>query len=136
MVESLVKSAQNYAERLKIPLMGGIHQFYSSSRTLIANGYLRVVIGGRGPYVEFSGDNIVFSSLYVPLEAEYRLNSKSVYYIELRSEDEANVKVYYQLKPVLYADYRVDYYYISPFDLWLEDGTPVITKLNKKEKSK
>lgn len=53
-----------------------------------------------------------------------------MYYIELRSEH-SNVKLYWQVNRVDYADYEIGKYYISPFDLYDIEGNALISKLNK-----
>ena len=92
----------------------------------LSNGYERIVIGGRGPYVEFDEDQIVLSSFHVPKDQLFRFSDKRIYYIEMRSIDSAFVKLYYQLKTVSYADYKIGKFYISPFDLYLEDGSCIV----------
>ena len=66
----------------------------------------------------------------MPEDQKYRLEDRNVYYLEYRSIDTAFVKVYFQLKPVDYADYLVHKCYISPFDLITDDGR-IIEKLSK-----
>lgn len=107
-------SGQTYAERLTIPLNGGKQPFKTPSGLLIANGHVRVVIGGRGPYIEFSDDQMVVSNLYVPEKERHRLGSDLYFYDEYRSTDEYQVKVYHQKKVVDYADYRIGMWYVSP----------------------
>ena len=102
---------------------------YTNTGILLLTGYTRVVIGGRGPYVEFINTDIVFSNIHIPTNQKYRFNNPNVYYLEYRSNDASNVKIYYQLKTVNYADYRINYGYISPFDLYLQEQIPVIEKL-------
>ena len=123
----------DYKKRLKIPLAGYHNiRFTTKSGFLVANGYNRIVLGGRGPYVEFKPDNIIRNSLFIPMEKEYKLLPKYtslVYYIEHRTAID-NVKVYYQMKEVDYADYKVGMYYMSPFDL-LADGQVIIEELRK-----
>jgi hypothetical protein len=53
-----------------------------------------------------------------------------VFYVEWRTKDQSNVKVYEQSRTVDCADYKVGLFYISPFDLFVE-GEPVIAKLEK-----
>lgn len=120
--------ATEYKKRLRIPLEGGDISFHTASGTFLARGYKRIVLGGRGPYVEFDKDQIDFSVCHIPDEEKKRLTSKIYYYIEHRTNDEANVKIYDQLKTVSYADYKVGLCYVSPFDLFV-NGEPVITKL-------
>jgi exo-beta-1,3-glucanase (GH17 family) len=53
-------------------------------------------------------------------------------FLEWRTKDQINVKVYDQKRTVDYADYRVGLFYISPFELYVE-GEAVITKMEKKK---
>jgi hypothetical protein len=45
--------------------------------------------------------------------------------LEYRSKDDRQIKLYEQLRKVKYADYKIGFYYISPEDLVLEDGTSI-----------
>lgn len=90
-------------------------KFYTKSALLIAEGYDRLVIGKRGPYVEFN--NINTENIHIPKEQKYRLDNLLVYYDEYRTNDECNVKIYFQKKCVKYADYKIGKWYISPYDL-------------------
>src|ERR1035441_5172486 len=102
--------------RLRIPVDGDpAMRLFTRSGTLVADGYLRVVVGGSGPYIEFQ--TVWQSHMRVPAEELYRFNDPHVYYAEYRSHDKSDVKIYWQKKTVDYADYRVGRYYISPFDL-------------------
>lgn len=109
---------RKYQERLLIPITGDKEMlFYTKSNLLVARGYDCIVIGDRGPYIEFNDTQIITDSFFIPKEQEFRLKSDLVYYIEFRSIDDCYVKVYYQLKTVDYADYKIGKMYISPFDL-------------------
>ena len=101
--------------------------FYSKhGKLLLAHAYYRVVIGQRGPYVEFDTAHIEWDKFYVPDDQIYRHTSKVVYYDEWRSKDIGNVKLYMQKRTVTYADYKIGRCYMSPFDLCTESLTPVI----------
>ena len=102
------------------------NNLYTKTGLLVASGYRRVVIGGRGPYVEFHFTDIKWNEFYVPSDLQYRADSKVVYYEEWRSRDSAYVKLYLQKRKVAYADYQVGRMYISPFDLFTEGLTPII----------
>lgn len=106
-------------------------ELFSESGTKLSKGYKRVVIGGRGPYVEFTEDQLLFKSFHIPKDQLYRLTDKRVYYIELRSSDESNVKLYFQLQTVAYADYKIGFFYISPYDLFLSTGECLATSKPK-----
>ena len=125
--------ARPYSKRIAIPLEGQKLALHSSTGVPLARAYTRIVIGGRGPYVEFSEDQLVMESFEIPKELEYRLTSEVVYYVEYRSKDDAYVKLYHQTKTVAYADYFIDMFYISPFDLFTEDGLPIIDRQSDPE---
>ena len=121
----------DYYRRLKIPVTGNPEtKFYTLNGQIVAEGYTRIVIGGRGPYIEFEPHMLFKTSLIMPEDQEYRLKDSNVYYLEYRTIDISNVKVYAQLKPVDYADYLPGKCYISPFDLKTKDGI-IIEKLKK-----
>jgi len=88
---------RTYAERLTIPIVGTPNMsFYSISGTLLAKGYVRIVIGGRGPYIEFSDDQIVKNNIYMPKHCEHKMQNSLSWYWEYRSKDKSYVKLYYQ----------------------------------------
>ena len=103
------------SQRIKIPIISeSCIKFYTKNGLLLANGYTRVVIGGRGPYIEFSCDQIEHDNIYIPKHAEHKLKNSMSYYWEYRSKDKCNVKLYDQKMEVSYADYKVGMWYISP----------------------
>lgn len=115
-----------YKDMLTIPIEDGHGiPLCVNSPYVIANSYRRVVIGQRGPYVEFSKNEIFEKELYIPKSQLYRLSDPKVYYIEFRTI-EGDAKVYYQMRSVAYADYKIGYFYISPSDLYKVNGTPCI----------
>ena len=90
------------------PNEGGDDNFYCSEcGLLISKGYTRVVIGDRGPYVEFLPSQIIQEHLIIP--PQYH-----VYFKELQSICPEKIFVYAQLKTVKYADYKKGLIYISP----------------------
>lgn len=123
----------DYARRLSVPLTGLSNiNLFTKAGLIIATAYERVVIGGRGPYVEFLPGQVVAESFHIPKEQEYRLTADYVYYVEYRSNCIANVKAYFQRRAVDYADYRVGHWYISPFDIVDTENIPLITPLREK----
>jgi len=86
--------------------------------SLILTGFERVVVGDHGTYVEFKKEQLR-CELYVPDNQKYRLESKwkeQVSYLWAETTI-GGCKVYYQLKTVKYADYKVNMYYISIWDV-------------------
>ena len=112
---------KKYTELLNIDINGGKIPLFTSFPNTIARSYQRVVIGQRGPYVEFCKNEILEKELYIPKSQLYRLSDPKVYYIEFRTIDN-DIKVYYQMRSVAYADYRIGYFYISPSNLYTETG--------------
>ena len=82
----------------------------------------RLVVGQRGPYVEFLA---LDAPLFIPELEGWRVAHERAYYVHYRTQGKALVKVYLQKRPVNYADYRPGRYYISPFDLYTAEGKPL-----------
>jgi hypothetical protein len=114
-----------YEKRLLIPVVGCPDTRFYVRGFLVSIGYNRIVIGGRGPYIEFLDSQIQKSSIYIPEKELWRLNSPMAFYHEYRTK-QGYVKFYYQIKTVDYADYQVGYWYASPFDLQTENKQPII----------
>lgn len=109
---------RTYAQRIPIPLEGDPATcFYSKDGLLLAKGYKRIVIGQRGPYIEFDDDQIIKDNISIPKHAEHKLKNSMSYYWEYRSNDRSFVKLYWQKMTVLYADYKVGLWYISPSEV-------------------
>jgi hypothetical protein len=104
--------------------------FFFTEKEFIAKGYDRIVFGGRGPYIELDEINISENNIYIPDDCLWRIYNDKAYYVEYRTKL-ANVKIYYQLKTVDYADYLIGKFYISPFDLFLENKVKIIERLKK-----
>ena len=116
-------SSSDYASRLSVPLEGDREtEFFTKSGIKLAQGYKRIVVGDRGPYVEFPlewFDPCVIRATF----------TQHFYYIELRSSPPDNVKIYVQLERVGYADYVPGMCYVSPFELYDAAGNVLITPL-------
>ncbi len=78
--------AKSFRQRLQIPIdpkyveIDGeeymehyVKDFYTKTGLLVAYAYDRVVIGKRGPYVEFHWNHIMWKDFYVPDDQQYRL---------------------------------------------------------------
>ena len=78
---------------------------------LLANGFERIVHGGRGDYVEILPEQICLDSILLPMPKEQQLHT---FFVEYRTNDVKKAMVYEQLKTVSYADYRIGCFYISP----------------------
>lgn len=85
----------------------------------------RIVVGERGPYLEFN--HLPTEQITVPNNQVWRHEPKwkdKVYYFEYRTTD--GIMVYFQRKTVKYADYKVGCFYISPWDVIDLNGKPII----------
>lgn len=80
---------------------------YTYSGLFLLRGYERIVIGKRGPYVECKSSQIKMNVIEVPENQHWRFYNKNAFYLEYRTNDEAYVKLYKQLKEVDYADYQI-----------------------------
>ena len=99
------------------PEVAGLH---AKDGTLLATGYVRVVHGGRGDYVEFTHAQINWDNFYIPGDQQWRQTLRwrdKVYYDEHRSCGKSKVMLYDQKRVVTYADYKVGLLYISPEDI-------------------
>ncbi|WP_054692497.1 hypothetical protein [Syntrophomonas palmitatica] len=105
-----------YREQLTLPESGGDINIYTPDGMLLATGYQRIVVGDYGAYIEISRQQIVKSNLRVKPGQEFRLNPDiaNVKYEWYEPVDGSNVKIYFQIGTVKYADYQRGMYYISP----------------------
>jgi len=92
---------------------------YTKTGMQIAQGYMRVVHGGRGAYVELMTEQLLIANVHVPNDQMWRYTHDKAFYIEYRTTDAAHVKIYHQKRTVSYADYLVGMCYISPDDLYV-----------------
>jgi hypothetical protein len=114
---------------------------FESEGQLIAKGYERIVYGDHGPYIEFTKEQIVAplaSKFGNKIDFDNLPENPRFYYYWLYPEGNPDIKIYLQLKTVVdkpnapkrqdgkrstynrpegYADYRVGYYYIDPYQL-------------------
>jgi len=82
--------------------------------TPIATSFIRIEHGGRGDYMEFKPSQIIWCNVYIPNSALERIGKSYYYYLEYRTKDKCNVKVYHQKREVNYANYKIGMIYISP----------------------
>lgn len=122
----------NYRSRIIVPLEAeerNATEFRSASGLLVATGYRRVVVGKRGPYVEFElshfGEGM--DVFVIPGDQRWRKSYSRAYYIEWRTIDECRIKMYQQKRLVEYADYQIGLFYISPGDLYVVGEKVLIT---------
>ena len=87
---------------------------YFLDGTLFANGYERVVHGGRGDYVELTNGQIELElKSHFKQELPKELSDEEFFYYWLEPIGREE-KVYWQCHQVHYADYKRNYYYIDP----------------------
>ena len=90
-------------------------KLYFLDSTEFASDFVRVVHGGRGDYVELTKGQISveliprFKGTVLP----ENVSDELFYYYWLKPVGREE-KVYWQVKTVSYANYKIGYYYISP----------------------
>lgn len=98
------------------------------SGLLFAHNFTRVVRGSRGDYVEFTNEQII-PKLYYKFNDNilFDINNfdkyTGFYYHWLYPLFDKETKVYFQLKTVKYADYKLYHFYVSP-DLFVNFKDP------------
>ena len=122
--------ATDYKKRLKIPIKETKKKLYTESKVLVAKSYRRIVLGKRGPYVEFKKGDLMMEGFVIPASEVWRCHSVNAFYHEYRSVPD-NVKMYYQKHLVEYADYKRGFYYISPFDLYFKKSGELVVCIKK-----
>jgi hypothetical protein len=91
---------------------------YTKENTLIATGYDRIVVGDYGAFIECNRSQIVNDNIIIKKGQEFRLNNKyNVKYIWLTAIDDTDIKIYYQIRTVDYADYKLKMFYINPLEI-------------------
>lgn len=96
------------------------------SRIKIANGYSRVVIGKRGPYIEFDFSQLIKNTVIIPTKENWRLQSTTAYYVEYRTIPDG-IMIYHQKMCVNYADYKIGMLYVSPENIIINNKTNVMS---------
>jgi hypothetical protein len=103
-------------------LQGNPSPLFTLKGTQVANGYNRVVIGDYGAYIEF--ENALVDNMVIPKEQEYRQTKRfinNVKYLWYTAKDTSNCKIYFQLRTVPYADYVIGRYYVSPYEVMINE---------------
>lgn len=100
---------------------GDAVNLYTKSNTLIVTGYDRIVIGDYGAFLEINCSQMVYEHLQVKKGQEYRIfdekYNKSVKYFWYTPTDDSDMKIYFQQRTVVYADYKPNKFYIRPLDV-------------------
>ena len=116
---------------------GKDYPLYSKDGTLIAEKYDRVVIGHYGAFIEIDPSDIKNDNITVKKGEEYRINNdyykETVKYFWMTTKDESDCKLYFQQKEVSYADYKVDKWYVSPFEVCDEKELEILQESLKEE---
>lgn len=101
-------------------LAGDNVPLFSHNGLKLCNRYNRIVIGDYGAFVEILPEDIIHENIKVKKGQEYRdfdeRYSSRVKYSWLTTTDGSDIKIYFQKKPVDYADYVPGRYYISPYE--------------------
>jgi len=109
----------------------GLIPVYTKSGFMVGTGYTRIVYGECGDYIEISPEQIIKENIEVPKDKEWKYGHEKVYYIEYRTKDTFAVKIYYQIKVVDYADYKVGFFYVSPRDVRFTHSNSLYSYIEK-----
>lgn len=106
---------------------GGLQRFLLPSGTTFAESYQRIVYGDRGPYLEFTREQVLVplatrfgNPMVLPPEDGY----PAVYYLWLHPVTDPSTMVYWQARTVAYADYRRGLLYVAPDQLQAPGSQP------------
>lgn len=82
---------QGYRERLILPENPTKDEivFYTKNGLEVAKGYERIVIGDRGPYIEFFEGMIIKNNIYIPDDQKWRIKNLFVFILS----GEATIRV-------------------------------------------
>lgn len=98
--------------------------------TEFLSGYNRIVVGDHGAYIEFD-ENELLVSIQTKKGQEWRENDQydcKYHWKQPVTKDEngidigRNVKIYYQIKKVKYADYLTKMMYVDPYEVMDSTG--------------
>lgn len=119
-------------------------KFIIPSGPILAIGYERIVYGDHGPYIEFIKHNFqveLISKFGNKLDTLPDPEKCQIYYFWLQPVNIPKIKIYWQIKTVKnrpnapartdgkpstfgrvegYADYKIGFYYVNPYDLKIE----------------
>lgn len=94
---------------------------FSLSGIPISKGYDRIVIGDYGAFIEISPDKAYLDNFKIQPGQEYRQTDKykdNVKYDWYTTKNE-DIKIYFQKKTVMYADYLPNKIYVCPYEIKL-----------------
>jgi len=91
----------------------------SKSGLLIAKGYLNIVVGDYGAYIEIAPSQMCLDNIKQKWPGEPK---RPVKYIWMETKDTNKIKVYYQRQTVSYADYQPGMYYVDPHNVIISQG--------------
>ena len=125
--ELSIKQRRQYEKELPscFSLNGNLNcKIYDKYGHFLAKGYSRVVIGDYGAYIEIPLEKMILKDIIIKPGQEYRFlpEFKNVKYHWYCLNNNPDIKIYYQKKTVLYADYKPEMFYISPYELHIIGG--------------
>ena len=117
---------------MRIASDGGDEILCNEAGTIVGRGYLRIVWGGRGPYVEF-GDDMITKQKGIKQGEAWRCQEgfgNKAFYEHWETVDHLHTMIYRQRKRVDYADYRPFFYYVDPLLLY-SDGRRIFNPVEE-----
>lgn len=106
-----------YTSLIDLPIGGSNIKILNSEDTLISNGYERIVVSDFGAFIEMHPDQIVKENIKSRWPGKPKYKVKYIWY---HTDDKVRTKIYWQQDEVEYANYRINYYYMSILDAYAE----------------
>ena len=114
------KVREIYKNSLKISDEDKDKTLYTKSGKLLSGGFMCIVVGDYGAFIEISPEQIMTSSLQQIELWRTEPKYSHVKYLAYTHKDDNSVYIYKQKSKVAYADYKPNMYYISPFEVIVE----------------
>ena len=121
------KQRKAYLDNLPswLDIEGDSTPLHTKNGTLLCSGYNRVVIGDYGAFIEFTSTQANKDVICVKKGQEYRIKDpkyrNNVKYLWYTIEDGSDIKLYWQLRKVSYADYNPKMFYVCPSEVCIHN---------------
>lgn len=114
------------------------YPLFSKAGNCISRGFSRVVVGDYGAFVEIPEAMVFGKGIEILRGTEKRLGFQNAKYLWMcpvfpDGVQDTECKIYKQLKPVSYADYKEGMFYVSPFHLQYVQDDALPSEVEVKE---
>ena len=103
--------------KICLPKLNSNKPLFTINNIRIANKFDNIIIGDYGAYIEINKNDIYKDNIILKPGQEFRkehwFSGKYIWYTDKLNK----CKLYYQLRTVKYADYKVCFFYVSPYEV-------------------